>query len=264
MLDFDLLKKSLSGLFSEDKIFLYELTDSTNTRALEYGRAGGMTPAVFIAEEQTGGRGRRGRSFVSNPDAGIFITFLLSPQKVGGTEGATAFAAVSAREAIIDSAKVCTEIKWVNDLYAKTPSNENKKLAGILAESVIENSKVSKIAIGMGINVYKNAISEEISDIATSIEEASGKRINREDLILSLSANMLKEKSPEKILGEYRKNSFTVGKTVEVRPHDAPPYEAFAEEILEDYSLLIRKDDGERQRIFSGEVSIKSKEEQKK
>ena len=182
MLDFKLIKKSLGGLFSEDCIFLYELTDSTNTRALEYGRGGGITPAVFIAEEQTGGRGRRGRSFVSRADGGIFITFLLSPEDVGGIEGATAFAAVAAREALLECCGVSTGIKWVNDLYAKTPTGEDKKLAGILAESVIENSSVSKIAIGMGINVYKKAISEEISDIATSLEEISGKCFSREDI----------------------------------------------------------------------------------
>ena len=257
MLDFGLIKKSLEGLFSEDGIFLYELTDSTNTRALEYGRAGGKTPAVFIAEEQTGGRGRRGRSFVSKSDAGIFITFLLSPEDVCGTEGATAFAAVAAREAILSSCEVTTGIKWVNDLYANTPSGKRKKLVGILAESVIENGSVTKIAIGMGLNVYKNAISDEISEIATSIEEVSGMRFSREDIILSLARNMLKKRSPEEVLTEYRENSLTLGKRVEVRPHSGEAYPALAKEILEDYSLLAEKDDGERVRIVSGEVSTK-------
>ena len=259
MLDFELIKKSLGGLFAEDCIFLYELTDSTNTRALEYGRAGGKVPAVFIAEEQTGGRGRRGRSFVSRAEAGIFITFLLSPDEVCGIEGATAFAAVAAKEALLSSCKISAGIKWVNDLYAKTPSGKDKKLVGILAESVIENSKVTKIAIGMGINVYKNAISEEISEIATSIEEVSGERFSRESVILSLAQNMMKKRTPEQILSEYRKSSLTLGKKVEVLPLGAAPYPAVAKEILADYSLLVEKENGETERVFTGEVSTKIK-----
>jgi len=257
MLDFKLIKKSLSGLFSEECIFLYELTDSTNTRALEYGRAGGITPAVFIAEEQTGGRGRRGRSFVSRADGGIFITFLLSPDDVGGIEGATAFAAVAAREALLECCGVSTGIKWVNDLYAKTPSGDNKKLVGILAESVIENSEITKIAIGMGINVYKNAISEEISEIATSFEEVAGERFSRENIILSLTQSLLKKRTPEQVLSEYRKSSITLGKSVVVSPHGKEPYPALAKEILADYSLLVENESGELLRIFSGEVSTK-------
>ena len=257
MLDFELIKKSLLELFSEECIFLYELTDSTNTRALEYGRAGGKLPAVFIAEEQTGGRGRRGRSFVSNPNAGIYITFLLSPEDVLGAEGATAFAAVSATDALSECCGVSTGIKWVNDLYAKTPTGEDKKLAGILAESVIENSSVSKIAIGMGINVYKKAISEEISDIATSLEEISGKCFSRKYIIHSLAKNMLKKKSHAEVLSSYKQHSLTLGKKVEVRPHGSDPYLAVAKDIADDYSLLVETEDGKLIRVFSGEVSTK-------
>ena len=257
MLDFKLIKKSLGGLFSEECIFLYELTDSTNTRALEYGRSGGKTPAVFIAEEQTGGRGRRGRRFVSRADGGIFITFLLSPDDVGGIEGATAFAAVAAREALLECCGASTGIKWVNDLYAKTPSGDNKKLVGILAESVIENSEITKIAIGMGINVYKEAISEEISDIATSLEEISGKCFSREDIIHSLAKNMLKKTSHAEVLSSYKQHSLTLGKKVEVRPHGSDPYLAVAKDIANDYSLLVETEDGKLIRVFSGEVSTK-------
>jgi biotin-(acetyl-CoA carboxylase) ligase len=109
----------------------------------------------------------------------------------------------------------------------------------------------------MGINVYTNAISEEITEIATSIEEVSGKRFSREDIILSLARNMLKKRSPQEVLSEYRKQSLTLGKKVEVRPHAENPYPAIAKEILPDYSLFVEKEDSECVRVFSGEVSTK-------
>lgn len=260
MLDFELIKKSLSKLFPKENIFLYKCTDSTNNRALEYGKKGGLTPAVFIAEEQTGGRGRRGRSFVSNPNAAIFVTFLLSPEDIGEIEGATAFSAVAAREAILSNTGIHAGIKWVNDLYAPTPTKESKKLAGILTEGVTQDGKIEKIAIGIGINVYKSALSEEISSIATSLEEVSGICFNREALLLSLAKSILKRRTKEEVLYEYRRHSFTLGKRVEVRPHTAPCYDARAKEILDDYSLLVEKDDGEEIRVFSGEVSVKPTE----
>ena len=257
MLDFELIKKSLSGLFSQEHIFLYRLTDSTNTRALEYARSGGGCPAVFIAEEQTGGRGRRGRSFVSNPESGIFITFLLSPDNLCGIEGATAFAAVALREALPEAVRRVSGIKWVNDIYSRLPDGEYRKLSGILAEAVTENGKISKIVIGMGINVYKKAISDEISNIATSIEEVTGERYPREDIIASLCRSILTPRDGELILSRYREHSLTVGKRVKVIPHGEDSYRAVAVEILDDYSLLVEKDGGERVRVFSGEVSTK-------
>ena len=258
MLDFEFIKKKLSALVPRERIFTYPLTDSTNTRALEYARSGGVAPAVFIAEEQTAGRGRRGRSFVSRADAGIFITFLLSVDDAK-REGATAFAAVALRRALPETVRDAVGIKWVNDLYSRTPSGEGKKLAGILAEAVTEDGKINKIVIGMGINVYKEAVSEEISSIATSIEEVCGKRYPREDIIISLTAEMLSDTPGEEILREYRDHSLTVGRRVLVLPHNGDSYEAVAEQILDDYSLLVRTDEGERRRVYSGEVSTKIK-----
>lgn len=263
MLDFDLIKNRLSRLLPKDRIFTYSITASTNTRAIEYARIGGCCPAVFIAEEQTGGRGRRGRSFVSNPDAGIYISFLLHTEAAGGVEGATAFAAVALLLSLPSEVRDRVGIKWVNDIVSRSPKGNGKKLAGILAEAITENSSIDKIVIGMGINVYKNAISDEISQIATSIEEVSGNRFARENIVSDLTEKMLSGMKRDEVLSAYRKASLTVGRRVTVLPHSEEPYEALATEILEDYSLLVEKKNGETVRVFSGEVSTIIKQEKK-
>ncbi len=262
MLNIDLIKKKVRTTVAPENIFYYEITDSTNTRALEYARCGENIAdrAVFIASGQTAGRGRRGRSFVSNTDAGIYISLLYTPHSETDIERITARSAVALKNAIHGITKVSTGIKWVNDLYAVTPMGENKKLAGILAEAVTSDTgKIDKICVGMGINVYKYAISEEISDIATSLEEVSGRIYSKEEIISSVILNFYKKMSDSQILAEYRACSLTLGKEVRVIPHSGEEYDALVTDILDDYSLTVRTASGEDRRVFSGEVRARIK-----
>ena len=258
-----LLAEGLKSLDPSAKLFYYELTDSTNTRALEYIRSLPESeekalsyPTVFLADAQTLGRGRRGMSFVSKGGEGIFVTLVFRPESQSDLQKVTAKCAVALRRALKKTADIDGKIKWVNDLYAG-PDGEEKKLCGILAEAVTENGRVKAVAVGIGINVYKEAITEEIADVATSVEDVTGKRIKREDILLSLTEEFYAKEDEEKTLAEYKSASLTLGRNVTVIPHLGEPYSGFAEEISEDYSLLVLKDGGERVRIFSGEVSTK-------
>ena len=243
------------------RIIRYTLTDSTNTRAKEYARehAGERECVIFIADGQTAGRGRLGRSFVSESGEGIFLSVLfypdLPPEKVTDT---VAYSAVILRRAISRVAGVLPSVKWVNDLYLG-----GKKLAGILCECVfLENEKSPAIIAGMGINIYKNAVNNEISDIATSIEAETNSRISRERLTEEIIEEFLKNLSSigsQEILSEYRESSFIIGKKVTVRPIAGEPYEATAVEILDDYSLLVEPQGGGRLALNSGEISVKLK-----
>ncbi|MBQ8584403.1 MAG: biotin--[Clostridia bacterium] len=243
------------------RLIRYTLTDSTNTRAKEYARkhVGERECVIFIADGQTAGRGRLGRSFVSECGEGIFLSVLfypdLPPEKV---TDAVAYSAVILRRAISRVAGVLPSVKWVNDLYLG-----GKKLAGILCECVfLENEKSPAIIAGMGINVYKNAVNNEISDIATSIEAETNLRISREKLTEEIIEEFLKNLSSigsQEILSEYRESSFIIGKKVTVRPIAGEPYEARAVEILDDYSLLVEPQGGGRLALNSGEISVKLK-----
>lgn len=255
-------EKKIKKLLSEKRgsipeIYYYKTTDSTNTRAKELARsrtASVKSPAVFIAEEQTGGRGRLGRSFHS-ARGGVYISFLLYPDTTAERATAiTAFAAVML-SAVVKRLTGCEpKIKWVNDLYLG-----GKKLAGILTEGEIKDGSLAFAVCGIGLNLSKSAIPEELSDIATAIDFETGISLDPNtvaaEIICEFFDNAPDFSSPE-VLSEYKRLSLTLGSEVTVLSE--PAYEGVAEEILPDYSLLVRGEGGVR-RVFSGEVSVKNK-----
>ena len=251
--------EKLSALLSEKgvevELIHYEITDSTNERARVLARERGeRIPTIIIADAQTAGRGRRGRSFYSAGEVGIYVSFLIYPEQRGALATTiTARSAVALRRAVRSVCGLEADIKWVNDLYAG-----GRKLAGILAESEMNsNGEIAALVVGMGINVYKTPYPDEISSIATSIEEQCGARVSREDLVAELASLLLTDDSPaSEIYEEYKSASLLLGERITV--HGASgSYEARALDILPDYSLLIEREDGSRDRVFSGEVSIR-------
>ena len=233
------------------KIVFYDEIDSTNTRAKEYAQGStDKETVIFIADSQTGGRGRRGRSFVSNKGSGIYISILTYPDKSGvDATAATAKAAVSLCRAIESLCDCEIKIKWVNDLYLG-----GKKLAGILTEGEMqEDGKIAYQVVGMGINVYKKAISEEISTIATSLEDECKSIPDRSRLTAQIVKEFLSEESD--FYTEYKARSFIIGKKVTVMKL-TESYEARVLDINPDFSLLIDRD-GKTERLFTGEISLK-------
>ena len=178
------------------------------------------------------------------------MSLLIYPRELGfDATRATAKAAVSVCRAVDALSDVKTEIKWVNDVYLG-----GKKLSGILCEGEIDQSgKIAYLVAGMGINVYKNAISEEISDIATSIEHEA-KSIPDRSL---LTAKVVKEFLffDGKLYEEYKSRSIVIGKSVRViKPTEQ--YEATVLDLNDDFSLSLERG-GKTERLFTGEVSLK-------
>ena len=140
---------------------------STNTMLRE--KANEETPEgyVIIANGQTEGRGRRGRSFYSPVDTGIYLSILLRPKEIATNEltNLTSMAAVAACETIEEVSGQTPGIKWVNDIYI-----DGRKVSGILTEASIsmENGSVEYVVVGIGFNVYlpEDGFSGEIKDIA--------------------------------------------------------------------------------------------------
>lgn len=258
MLDISKLTAALGN--GAPKIIFYPETDSTNTRAKEYAKAHPeeKEPIVFIADSQTAGRGRLGRSFFSEAGAGLYISFLIYPDATGvDITKFTPFAAVKLCESIEELTSLSPEIKWVNDLYT-----QGKKLAGILVEGEMDSEgKIAFLVCGLGTNVYKTPLPGEISDIAVSIEEAAGERISRESLAATLIEKILgsaKDFASEIIFAGYKKRLNTVGKEVTViKPGTS--YPATVKALNSDYSLTLTLPDGSEEILFTGEVSVRNK-----
>lgn len=240
------------------EIHYYKTTDSTNQRAKEYAKkrdTAATDPVVFFAEEQTGGRGRLGRSFHS-ASGGAYISFLIYPEMAAErATSITAYAAVILAGVVRELCGKEPEIKWVNDLYLG-----GKKLAGILTEGeILSDGSLSYAVCGIGINLAKGRLPAELSAIATSVEEETGVSLDPAlvaakltDAFISGLGNTL---SPE-IYEEYKRLSYTLGKEVTVL--ESTPFEGVATDILPDYSLVVREGEKYR-RVFSGEVSIRHK-----
>lgn len=247
------IENSLKGLGVDIPVVFYELTDSTNTRAKEFAKSRAdrkRTPVLFVANGQTNGRGRMGRSFVSNLGSGIYMSLLLYPEEKGyDTTRATAEAAVALARAVESLCDAHPEIKWVNDLYLG-----ERKLAGILCEGeLLQSGEIGYLVVGMGINVYKNAISEDISAIATSIESEINSTPDRSDLTAMTVKELLNK--GDSVYTEYKARSLVIGRYVTVIVANES-YTAKAIDIGEDYSLIVERD-GKIERLFTGEVSLK-------
>ena len=260
-LDIEKIKSAIKGLgAATPKIFYYSETDSTNTRAKEYARShiAERSPAIFIADSQTAGRGRLGKSFHSASGVGIYISLLLYPDKKGSDiTKFTPFAAVMLSECVEELTDISPSIKWVNDLYAN-----GRKLAGILVEGEMDSEgNIAYLVCGMGINVYKTTLPDEISDIAISIEEASGEKISREEFTARLTQKIIDGTGnfdSREIFEAYASRLNTVGKQVKVIKPGAS-YDATVKALSHDYSLIIETKDGKEEHLFTGEVSIKGK-----
>ena len=233
-------------------------SESTNNDAREYCEEHRDT-AVFIADGQTAGRGRRGRSFASPHGAGIYMSILFCPDgSLCDLTAVTTFTAVAVCRAIERVSGLCADIKWVNDIYYK-----GKKLGGILTEGALaEDMKSAKyVVVGIGLNVLRAQMPEELSDIALSIEEACGKVCDRNLLISEIISEFmdgLSSLGTADILDEYRRRCFLLGREVTVHRLDRS-YFAEVTGIADDASLLLRLPDGSTEKLNTGEVSVRER-----
>lgn len=258
MLDENRIKELLALVGVSTRLVFFDRTDSTNDRAREWAKNAYTGECVaFLAREQTKGRGRRGRSFLSE-NGGIYLTILTVPNKNTGFERITAEAAVRVARVVEELTGLSVGIKWVNDLYIN-----GRKCAGILTEGEFdENGNLAYYALGLGINVYKiDRFSSKIP-IATTLEdeiigenargnaEASLPDINL--LCARIIAALLSADTPG--VSDYRERCILLGKRVIIKRGDEQIF-AVALDILDDYSLLVENERGERVVFNSGEVS---------
>lgn len=251
------IKDKIGSLSKKIPIITYKTIDSTNTQAKLYAESNNAESAVFIASEQTAGRGRLGRSFISEAGKGLYLSILLG----GGFEpcfavSLTTYMAVIASRAIEKLAEIETKIKWVNDIYVG-----GKKLAGILTEgkSANDGRTLSYAVVGIGINLLKQSFTEDVRAIATTVEDECGEVID----INSLAAIIVKEffenlhlAGTKEIAKEYKNRSFLIGEDVNViKP--TGEYKAHVTDITQKCELVLTLQDGTSEILSTGEVSIR-------
>lgn len=254
------LPKKIYEAFDESGIALvtYECTDSTNRRAREYAEVrGANTPVLFVADRQTEGRGRMGRSFYSPANTGLYMTLLIEAPEGKAFTTLTAVTAVVCRRAIMQVLGLSVGIKWVNDLYL-----DGLKVAGILAESFVAGDR-RYVALGIGINLTTSVFPEDIShtagglmpvDYADKTEAEADKTA-----IVYLTAvglkNALRGADIGEYMDEYRKASCIIGEDIEFT-HSGKVTRGRAVDITDDGALIVMTDGGERL-LSSGEISVR-------
>ena len=240
---------------------LHDRLDSTNTRAKALAAKGAPHGYLVIAESQSGGRGRFGRPFFSPEHSGVYVSYILRPEMTAERAVMiTSLAAVAVARAIEAVADVDVRIKWVNDLYIN-----GRKVCGILCEAGMdfESGQLEYAVLGIGVNVAAMQFPDELSEIATSIENECGAPVSRSRLIAEIS-NQLEALYGQLETGEFmaesRRRSNVIGQDVTVIRGDVR-YDARAVDIDDQGRLVVRTESGV-QRLGSGEISLKIKRQE--
>jgi BirA family biotin operon repressor/biotin-[acetyl-CoA-carboxylase] ligase len=254
------LEKINSFLCTELKnidINIFDEVTSTNTLLKEQGRNKNEW-CTYIASSQTGGKGRLGRSFYSPENTGVYFSVLLKPDlEIEKAILITTAAAVAVTRALETLGCQNAQIKWVNDIFV-----DNRKVCGILTESVIntETKKLQFAVLGVGINLIKpeSDFPEEIKNIAGAVFQNETEDLK--ELFVAEFLNefycIYKELQKASFMEEYREKCLCLGKKVTVIQGDAKR-KATAISVDENARLEVEYENGEREFLSSGEISIK-------
>ena len=260
------MKEQILSLLSreypwKDHFQWLEETDSTNDQLKKLARQGAPHGTVLIADRQTGGHGRMGRSFHSPGGVGIYFSILLRPSCAPGElMHLTCATAVAMCEAVEVATGLRPGIKWTNDLVAG-----KRKLGGILTELGLSGTgSVDYAVIGIGINCRQSRedFPEEIRDIAASLAMVTGKDIDRArvaaammEALHRMDRQLLTEKAA--ILDRYRENCITIGQEVSLLRVGEPVRHGRALDMDQDGGLIVAFSDGHTETVSSGEVSVR-------
>jgi len=264
--DYDILNEHEISSRLNDKNLSFDViykksTDSTNNDAKKY--VGKNNFSVIVAEEQTAGKGRYGRSFHSPNSGGLYFTLKINQNNDDlNIDSLTFFpliAATAASLAVSSLYGVELSIKWPNDLLYKTDAGY-KKICGILTEASIEaeSRSVSYVIVGIGLNVNNNIsdFPDDIKNTASSLKTISDKTYNRADILCEIIDYFIKLMNipREKLLDEYRKKLLT-GINISFA-QNGRIYKGKAKDINESGNLIAILENGEETVIQSGEVNF--------
>ena len=253
----ELLSRKKTKWIGKD-ILCYDTIDSTNAQATRLAESGYGNGTLIIADEQTAGRGRRGRSWESPAGNSIYMSLLLKPDiNPNNASMITLVAALAVARAITQITGIRAGIKWPNDIVMN-----GKKVCGILTEMSAQFDYVNHIIVGIGINANTELFADEIQHMATSLFAESGKRINRAELIEAVWEHFeevyeifLETQDLQKLVKEYNANLLNMHQNVKVLD-PKEPFEGRAMGITPRGELMVDTWES-RKLVSSGEVSVR-------
>ncbi len=264
------IKQELNTSVVGREVYYFDTVDSTNNIARRLAAEGCIDGTAVIAGQQTEGKGRLGRQWISPSDKGIYLSVVLRPPLAPAeTQILTLAAAVAVSAAIRTVTGLKAGIKWPNDLVLN-----GKKLCGILVEMNSEADRVNYLVIGIGINYSheREDFPEELRDRTTSLKTAAGEESDNDirkapdfsklDIVRAVLrqldgiVQLVLTDNNKKILEMWRDSSVTLGREVSFRLKDVN-YSGTAVEITEDGKLSVACSDGIVRELISGEVSVR-------
>lgn len=256
----DSLRACLPARYKNNPVHIFDELDSTNIRARQLAIENAPHGTIVIARQQTGGKGRLGRSFFS-PREGIYISIIIKPDfDLSRSVLVTSAAAVAVAEAIEEVAGLAAGIKWVNDVYV-----DGKKVCGILSEGItdFETGQIENIVIGIGINTTLQGFPQELLDIVGAVSGNYSKSALAANVI-SRTLDLMNGIENREFIKSYREKSLVIGKTVTVfkgiyktSPDEVPSRSARVLDIDDNGGLVVLYADGTQETLISGEISVR-------
>lgn len=253
------LKSRMKSRWAGGQLKYYEEIDSTNNQAKRLAEEGSPHGTLVVADRQSAGKGRRGRSWVSPGGTGIWMSILMRPQ-IPPMHAAmmTLVMALAVCEGVERETGLKTQIKWPNDIII-----DGKKICGILTEMSSELDFIHYVVTGMGINVNMEEFPDELKDKATSLRLEAGRPFARSAIIARVMESLepyyeqfVRDEDLSGLLEPYHSRLANLGREVAVL---APghEYQGTALGINEKGELLVKTGDGTVKQVVSGEVSVR-------
>jgi BirA family biotin operon repressor/biotin-[acetyl-CoA-carboxylase] ligase len=237
-------------------VLRFDTLESTNTEAANQAKLCANEGLCILARQQTAGRGRQGRTWVSEPDSGLYLSVVLRPKLEIRFLGLITLMAGIAVHDLLKEFGLRPDIKWVNDILVG-----EKKICGILAENV-ETPIGMAVIVGIGINLRSTSFSPEIMETATSVEAESGTQVEPDEIVSGLTGYLSyfyeilleDEIGPREIVQAWRvRSSYFSGKRVRVSL-EGQSFEGVTDGLESTGALRVRTDSGHVEIVQAGDV----------